>query len=63
MFSWLETWDFIALFMTISSLICMYIGRKYAQSEAEAHDIFVRTIAPALAGIGYVLLHWYIVNS
>ncbi|MDO4179123.1 MAG: hypothetical protein Q4D21_08025 [Phascolarctobacterium sp.] len=60
MFAWLESWDFIAIFMTVSSLIFMFIGQKYAQTETEKHDVFMRSLAPALAGIGYVVLHWYV---
>lgn len=60
MFSWVESWDFIAIFMTLSSLAMMFIGRRYAQTEAEKSDVVKRTIAPAVAGIGYVILHYYV---
>lgn len=62
MFSWLESWDFVALFMTLSSLGFMMIGRKYAQNETDKHDVFVRSLAPAVAGIGYIILHYYVVT-
>lgn len=62
MFSWVDGWDFIALFMTVSSLIFMFIGQKYAQSEADKRDVFIRSIAPACAGIGYIFLHWYVIS-
>jgi len=60
MFSWVDGWDFIALFMTVSSLVFMFIGQRYAQTDSDKHDVIMRSIAPACAGIGYIILHWYV---